>query len=63
MSGTDILNEQEAEQVAASFAAEHSVDREKAQTYARKWFGMGNDYPERKEDALVRALRRHFGLL
>lgn len=48
---------------AAEFAFAHDVDTARAETYARTWFEQGEGLPERTEAALVRALRRVFGIL
>ncbi|WP_394475095.1 hypothetical protein [Ralstonia mannitolilytica] len=52
----------EAKAIAAEFASHYAVDGDDARSYAVTWFQQGEGYPERKGSALVRALKRHFGL-
>ncbi|MGF6440281.1 hypothetical protein [Paraburkholderia youngii] len=58
----DVENVEEAEAIGANFASVHGVSEREARGQARTWFENGEGFPQRKYDALERALKRHFGL-
>ena len=58
----DLKHVDEARAVAAEFAGDYAVDLNDARSYAVTWFNQGEGLSERKGSALVRALKRRFGL-
>jgi hypothetical protein len=59
----ELKSEDEARIVASDFAARKNLDERQAQEFAAQWFRMGEGFPERRSDALVRILKKQFGIL